>query len=127
MKIKVLPTLILDANPASAQLLAEQLGHAGFTSEVASTYPAATVAVRGKHYGTMILIEDPGDPENLSSIRDLRSQSPLTWLIYVSLAAPKSPRELTWRCGVDALLTMPYSVQDLAARLSAFALRSRKP
>lgn len=127
MKSPVQPTLILDANPASGQLLAEQLGRAGFASDVASTHAAAMSAVHGKHYGAMIIIADPGDTETLACLADLRSGAPRTWVIFVALARPDSTRELTWRHGVDALLTMPYSIQDLTSRLSAFALQSRPP
>lgn len=127
MKSSFLPTLILDANPVSGQLLAEQLGHAGFAADVANTWSSAMEAARGKHYGTMIFIGDPRDPETLSCVMDLRSESPRTWLIFVALVKPEDSRELTWRYGVDALLGMPCSVQDLASRLSAFSLRSRPP
>jgi len=125
MNASVQPTLILDASTANGQQLAEQLGHAGFASDAASTSLAAKAAARDKHYGAMIVIGDLRDSGTLSCISDLRTQAPGAWLIVVALAPPGSARELTWPHGVDALLTLPYSVQNLASRLSAFAQRSR--
>lgn len=121
------PTLVIHANAAAAQRLADQLKHCGITADTAATGPAAVSAVRARYYGSIVFVGDASHPPDLQCIAELRRRVPRAWIIAISSTAPRDTRELFLRYGVDALLVTPFSVQDLASRLFAFSLRSRPP
>jgi tagatose-1,6-bisphosphate aldolase non-catalytic subunit AgaZ/GatZ len=71
------PTLVIDIHGASAQQLAEQLTHGGFTADSADTCPEALAAMAAQHYWSMILL---GDTWGTASMR--RSSLPFRWRIW---------------------------------------------
>ena len=119
--------LVIDVNAAAAEQLADQLRHSGFAVDAVTSCPAALRAVRARYYGSMIFVGDLSDPQDLNCIAELRRQVPRTWMIMISATALHDRRELFLRYGVDALLAIPFSIQDLTDRLSAFSMRSRPP
>jgi DNA-binding response OmpR family regulator len=119
------PTLVIDANGAAGEQLAEQLKHAGFAADTVDSCGAALSAARSKHYGSMIFVGDLSQPNDLQCIAGLRWQAPRTWIIMVSSTELQDTRELFQRYGVDALLGTPFSMKDLVSRLMAFSRRSR--
>jgi DNA-binding response OmpR family regulator len=123
--VNYVPTLVIDANGASAGQLAHQLKHSGIAADSATSCPAAIAAVRAHYYGSIVFIGDLSHPPDLQCIAALRKRVPRTWIIVISSTAPRDTRQLFLRQGVDALLVTPFSMQDLASRLSAFSLRSR--
>jgi DNA-binding response OmpR family regulator len=121
------PILVVDANSLGAGQLAGKLEHCGFAAHTAITCPAALAALRARYYGAIVFAGDPGNPADLLCIAALRRRVPRTWLVMVSSSMPHDSRELVLRYGVDVLLVAPFSIEDLASRLSAFSLRSRPP
>jgi len=120
------PTLVIDANSAAAEQLANQLKHSGFTADTAVSCSAALTAVRARHYGSMIFVGDLSQP-NFECIAGLRKQVPRTWIIMICSPELPDTRELFLRYGVDALIVTPFSMEDLVSRLTAFSQRSRPP
>jgi DNA-binding response OmpR family regulator len=47
------------------------------------------------------------------------------WIIVLSDLQPENALVLAHRPGVDAVLSAPFSMQDLTSRLAAFSLRAR--
>lgn len=120
-----LPILVVDANGAAAQQLADQLRHSGFQSDVATDFPAAHAAVRTRHYGSLVVVADPNRAADLEGLAVLRSKAPGAWLIAIGSTAYPLAKQALFRCGIDSLLVAPFSMEDLISRLSAFARRSR--
>lgn len=121
-----LPTLVLDADAAAAEILAEQLRLYNLPAEVATSCWAAHAAVGRKHYGSLVIVADLRLPTDLSCIAGLRARSLSSWVVVIGVTkqSPDAP-QLVWRCGADALLFAPFSLTDLISRLLAFSLRPR--
>lgn len=120
-----LPVLVVSGDSATAALLAEQLQHAGFPAETATSCRAAHTALLARFYGSLICFVDQGIPSDLDCLSALRQRSPRTWLILITPTAPVDARALITHCGADALLVGSFSMDDLVSRLVAFARRSR--
>jgi len=122
-----LPILVVDANGPAAQQLADQLRHSGFQTDVASSYSAAQTAVHTRHYGSLVVVADLSQPADLDCLAALRKKAPRVWIIAISSTAHAPAQQVLLDGGADSLLVAPFSVEDLTARLSAFARRSRPP
>jgi DNA-binding response OmpR family regulator len=123
--LSYLPTLVLDSNGPAAKLLADQLSHHGFTADVATSCSAAQAAFRSRYYGSAVIVADLSLLTDLQCISNLRTQSPRTWIIVISSDAPPDAQERILRHGADAVLTCPFSMRELIARLLTCSLRSR--
>jgi DNA-binding response OmpR family regulator len=123
--VNYLPTLVVSADSAVATLLAEQLRHAGFPADTATSCWAAHATMLARFYGSLVCFVNPIIASDLECVSTLRLQSRRSWLILISSSAATDARGLTARCGADALLTTPFSIDDLVSRLAAFARRSR--
>lgn len=119
------PTLVVCADSAMATLLGKQLHHAGFPAETATSCWAAHAAVLARFYGSLVCFVDPILPSDVECISTLRQRSRRSWIILISSNVPTDAHGFTADCGADALLTAPFSVEELVRRLAAFALRSR--
>jgi CheY-like chemotaxis protein len=121
-----LPTLVLDADAAAAEIPAEQLGLYRLPAEVATSCWAAHSAVGRRHYGSLVIVADLHLPTDLSSITGLRARSLSSWIVVIGVTqqSPDAQR-LVRRCGADALLFAPFSLTDLISLLLAFSLRPR--
>jgi DNA-binding response OmpR family regulator len=121
-----LPTLVLDADAAAAEILAEQLRLYNLPAEVATSCWAAHSAVGRKHYGSLVIVADLHLPTDLSCITALRARLLSSWVVVIGVTkqSPDAQR-LIRRCGADALLFAPFSLTDLISRLFAFSLRPR--
>jgi DNA-binding response OmpR family regulator len=120
-----LPTLIVDRNSPAAQLLAKQLRHFGFEADAVSTHSAAQTAARIKHYGSMVVVANLRLAADFDDIAVPRNICPDTWIIVISSAAYAHAEQVVFRRAVDSFLVAPFSVEELTARLLAFARRSR--
>ncbi len=118
-------TLIVDADSAAATQLAEQLRHAGFVTDIATSCWAADAAILARFYGSLVCIADPNRPSDLECVCTLRRRSPRTWIVLVTSGARMDTRGVRADCGADAFLTTPFSMQDLLHRLAAFSQRPR--
>jgi DNA-binding response OmpR family regulator len=123
--VSYLPTLVLDANAATASLLAAQLSHHGFRADIATSCSAAHAALRRQHYASVVAVADLSRSTDLQCLAELRTRSPRTWIIVIGSDPPHDAERLIWRHGADALLLAPFSVEHVISRLRAFSLRSR--
>lgn len=120
-----LPILVFDPDSPAAHLLAKQLRHCGFEADAVATHSAAETAVRIRSYGSIVVVADLRLAADFDDIAALRDVCPGTWIILISSTAYAHAEQVAFRRVVDAFLVAPFSVQDLTARLLAFARRSR--
>ena len=120
-----LATLVVNANSAMAMQLVQQLDHAGLRAEAATSCWAAHAAMLERFYRSLVCFVDPSSPSDMECVSTLRRRSPRSWIILISSSAALDARRLTARCGADALVTIPFSIDDLTARLAALARRAR--
>src|SRR5882757_950353 len=118
-------TLLLDANNEHGGQLVEQLNHAGFKTDFAVSWSAAHAALRANYYHACIVVADLGQSADREHLDDLRCAAPGVWIIVLSDAQRENALALAHRQGVDAVLSAPFSMQDLTSRLAAFSLRAR--
>lgn len=119
-----LPTLVVNVNASAAHALAAQLRRQGFQTDVATDAAGAQSAVRAQHYGSLVMMADPALKADLGCLAALRRHTPRTWIIAIGPAGHLQSQTFL-RCGADAVLAVPFSIEELAFRLSAFAHRSR--
>jgi DNA-binding response OmpR family regulator len=120
-----LRTLVVDSNSAAANQLAEQLGHSGFQTDVATSCTAAHVLTRSRHYGALVVVADLSLTADLECLYSLRRRSPSTWIIVICSRPHPNAQQLRLRGGADSLLIAPFSMEELTFRLSALSHRSR--
>src|SRR6266581_1237443 len=118
-------TLLLDANNEQGGQLVEQLNHAGFKTDFAVSWSAAHAALRANYYHTCIVVADLDQSADLSQLDELRRAAPRVWVIVLSDLQRENALALAHRHGVDAVLSAPFSMQDLTSRLVAYSLRAR--
>jgi DNA-binding response OmpR family regulator len=121
----ILPTLVVDADGAAASQLAQRLRHRAFEADFATSCRAAHVAMRTRHYDTLIVVADLALHSDLHCIASLRRRSPRTWIVVISLRCDADARTLVFQHGADALLSAPVVMDELILRLAAFGHRSR--
>lgn len=119
------PVLVVDTDAPAAQQLTEQLRHRGFQAGVAISCSAARAAVRATHYGSVVVVADPKATDDLDCIAGLRASAPRSWIIAISRIVDLQAEQMFFLHGADSVLVVPFSVEDLTWRLSAFSHRSR--
>jgi DNA-binding response OmpR family regulator len=119
------PILIVNADAAAAADLVRQLAMRGCSADVAITCTAAKAAAHGKHYRSLVLVADPSRAADLACLSSLRSRLPAIWIIVIGMNAAQDAQNATLRHCADAMLTRPFSLDDLIFRLSAFSHRPR--
>jgi|SRR5882724_2946780 len=122
-----LPTLVIHSQPAAAEQLVNRLKRAGCLAETAIGCREAKAAVRARGYGSMIFVGGLSNPAQRRCIAGLRRLAPRTWFIGISSVPLTEAEEASLRPDVDAFVYAPFSIRELASRLSAFSLRSRPP
>jgi DNA-binding response OmpR family regulator len=118
-------TLLVDADIAHGGQLVVQLNNSGFKTHFAVSWGAARTALGANYYHSCIVVADLDRRADRAQLVELRRAVPRVWMIVLSDHASERARRLVLRRGVDALLSAPFSMQDLASRLAAFSLRSR--
>lgn len=118
-------TLLVDVNNELGGLLVEQLNHAGFKTDFAVSWGAAHAALRANCYQSCVVVADLNQPAVLEQLDELRRQALRVWIIVLSDLQPDNALVLAHRQGVDAVMSTPFSMKDLAARLAGFSLRAR--
>jgi DNA-binding response OmpR family regulator len=118
-------TLLVDANNELGGRLVEQLNHAGFKTDFAVSWGAAHAALRANSYQSCIVVADLDQSADLKQLDELRRAALRVWIIVLSDLQLENALVLTHRQGVDAVLSAPFSMQDLTSRLAAFSLRAR--
>src|SRR5882762_10087122 len=117
-------TLLLDANNEHGGQLVEQLNRAGFKTDFAVSWSAARTALGANYYHSCIVVADLEQSVDLEQIDELRRSALRVWIIVLSDLQLEYALALAHRQGVDAVLSAPFSVQDLTSRLAAFSLRA---
>jgi DNA-binding response OmpR family regulator len=118
-------TLLVDANNEQGGQLVEQLNHAGFKTDFAVSWGAAHAALRANRYQSCIVVADLDQSADLEQLNELRRAALRVWIIVLSDLQLENALVLAHRQGVDAVLSAPFSMEDLTSRLAAFALRAR--
>jgi DNA-binding response OmpR family regulator len=118
-------TLLVDANVEHDGQLVEQLNRAGFRTDFAVSWSAARAALGANYYHSCIVVADLDQTADLEQLEELRRTALRVWIVVLSDLPPDNARVLAHRQGVDAVLSAPFSMQDLTSRLAAFSLRAR--
>jgi DNA-binding response OmpR family regulator len=118
-------TLLVDTSTTQGGQLADQLTHAGFSTEFAVSWHMARATLRANHYHSCIAVADLDQVEDLKQLSELRRVAMGVWIIVLCDRSVERTQLLARRQGVDAVLSAPFSMLDLTSRLAAFSLRSR--
>ncbi|MDB6012193.1 MAG: hypothetical protein JWL65_4443 [Gammaproteobacteria bacterium] len=118
-------TLLVDADVAHGAQLVEQLNHAGFKTDFAASWGVAHTALKANYYHSCIAVAELDLLIDREQLDELRRAAPSVWMIVLSDHPPERAQRFAGRQGLDALLSAPFSMQDLTSRLAAFSLRAR--
>ena len=118
-------TLLLDANTEQSGWLMEQLNRAGFRTDFAVSWSAARAALGANYYHSCVVIADLEQAVQLERLDELRQAVPRVWIIVLNDPPSDAVPIGMHRQGIDAVLSAPFSMQDLTSRLAAFSLRAR--
>jgi len=120
-----LPILLFDPNPVAAGVLALQLRRAGFETHMAEDGSAAVLAARGQPFASIVVVADLADARMRKCLHELRAAEPEAWLIVISDPPVDRAWELVQGLGGNAMMDVPFTVSDLARRLSELPARAR--
>jgi CheY-like chemotaxis protein len=118
-------TLWVDPSIGHDRDLVEQLSCAGFKTDFADSWEAAREAVTRNYYQSCVAIANLDQPSERQQLSRLRRAALRVWMIALTDLQPPGALILAHRLGIDAVLSTPFSTQDLASRLTAFSVRSR--
>jgi DNA-binding response OmpR family regulator len=118
-------TLLVDTRTEQGGQLVEQLNRAGFRTDLTVSWSAAGAALGANYYHSCIVVVDLGEDADLGRLDELRRAAPRVWIVVLSDVQPAKALPLMHRQDFDAVLSMPYSMQDLTSRLAAFSVRAR--
>jgi DNA-binding response OmpR family regulator len=121
MKLSV---LIFDPEPVAAGMLSMQLRNAGFTTYVASSGAAAIASAHRKQFAAIVVIADLADSQMRHCLQEIRAADSDAWFIVISDPTLDGARRVACELGADAQMDMPFTVSDLAQRLSVLRTRS---
>jgi len=119
------PMLLFDPDPVAAAILATQLRHAGFSTYVAPDGDAAISSAGGKQFSAIVVIADLANSQMRHCLHQFRVADPEAWLIVISDPTLGHAREVVRQLGGDAAMDVPFTVSDLARRLSAVPARAQ--
>jgi DNA-binding response OmpR family regulator len=117
--------LVFDPEPVAAGVLAMQLRRAGFATYVTSSGAAAISNAGQKQFAAIVVIADLADSQMRHCLHGIRDADPEAWLIVISDPTLDGAHRVVGELGVDVRMDMPFTVSDLAQRLSL--LRARAP
>ena len=115
--------LVVDDEPAIAQVVRDYLEHAGFAVLAASDGPAAVRLARTRVPALIVL--DLGLPglDGLDVIRAVRSDGTMP-IIVLTARGDEADRVVGLELGADDYLTKPFSPRELVARVRAVLRRT---
>lgn len=118
-----LPVLVFDPEPVAAGVLSMQLRTAGFATYVASNGTAAIASARRKQFAAIVVIADLADSQMRHCLQEIRAADPDAWLVVISDPTLAGARRVACELGVDIRIDIPFTVSDLAQRLSVLRVR----
>jgi two-component system, OmpR family, response regulator len=121
---KKLPVLLFDPNPVAAGILTMQLRRAGIETYMAVEGSAAVSTARGQQFASIVVVADLADAQMRQCLHELRDAEPDAWLIVISDPPVDRCREVVRELGGNAVMDVPFTVLDLARRLSVLRTRS---
>jgi two-component system, OmpR family, response regulator len=120
---KNLPVLLFDPNPVAAGILTMQLRRAGFETYMAAEGSAAVSAARSQQFASIIVVADLADAQMRRCLHELRDAEPDAWVIVISDPPIDRSREVVRELGGNDVMDVPFTVLDLARRLSVLPTR----
>jgi two-component system phosphate regulon response regulator PhoB len=120
--------LVVEDEPAIAELLCVNLRHAGFTPQAAASAEDAQRIIRGVLPDVVVLDWMLPGASGLNLARSLRGDARTKGLPIIMLTARAAEEDtvLGLEAGADDYLTKPFSPKELVARIKA-VLRRRAP
>ena len=118
------PIMLFDPDPVAAAILATQLRHAGFPTYVTPDGAAAILSAGRKQFAAIVVIADLADSQMRRCLHQIRDADPEAWLIVISDPTLSHAREVVRQLGGDATMDVPFTLSDLARRLSAVPARA---
>jgi DNA-binding response OmpR family regulator len=115
--------LIVEDDPAAAELLALVMQRAGYELTVVGT---AAEALQSVTRGVQLVLLDLGlpDMDGLQVCRELRAARPALPVLVISARSSEPDLVLALDAGADDYLVKPFRSQELLARASALLRRS---
>lgn len=115
--------LVVEDDPAAAELLTIVMQRAGFDVTVVGT---ASEAMQAVDRGAQLVLLDLGlpDMEGLALCRQLRLARPALPILVVSARSSEPDLVLALDAGADDFLVKPFRTQELLARVRAVRRRS---
>jgi DNA-binding response OmpR family regulator len=120
---KNLPVLLFDPNPVAAGILTMQLRRAGFETYMVVEGSAAVLAARSQQFASIIVVADLADAQMRRCLHELRDAEPDAWVIVISDPPIDRSREVVRELGGNDVMDVPFTVLDLARRLTALPTR----
>jgi len=121
--VKKLPVLLFDPNPVAAGILTMQLRRAGFETYMAVEGSAAVSTARAQRFAAIVVVADLADAQMRQCLHELRDAEPDAWLIVIPDPPIDRSREVVRELGGNAVMDVPFTVLDLAHRLSVLPTR----
>jgi DNA-binding response OmpR family regulator len=119
-----LPVLVFDPEPVAAGVLAMQLRRAGFATYVTSSGTSAISSAGQRQFAAIVVIADLADFQMRRCLHGIRDADPDAWLVVISDPTLDGARRVAHELRVDAWIDMPFTVSDLAQRLSVLQARA---
>jgi two-component system response regulator MprA len=117
--------LLVDPDPRSARLLAQHLDAQGYSVSTVSDLEAATNELDSVVPQLALLAEAVPADQALQFCRQLRQSAQVLPLLLLSPTDHFSARVAALEAGADDVLSHPYALEELFARLQALLRRSR--
>lgn len=105
--------------------MALQLRRAGFNTQIAEDGLAAVLAARGQPFAAIVVVADLADARMRKCLHELRDAEPDAWLVVISDPPVDGASDVVRKLGGNALMDVPFTVSDLARRLSELPARTR--
>jgi len=119
--------LLVEDDPAIAELVQLHLGQAGFSVRQERDGPGALRAIGARAWDLVLLDLTLPQGDGLDICRHLREQHARVPVIIVSARASEGQRVLGLEMGADDYLAKPFSMLELVARVRALLRRVQQP
>jgi DNA-binding NtrC family response regulator len=106
--------LVVDADPATRQLLRDVFARAGFESEAADDLESALARVAGTRPAAVVLHDGIAGPQGVELLENLRVQHPELPVVFIANGGPDAPAGAA-RFAATAYLAKPFALADLLA------------